>query len=201
MNQPFRTLDPAVLPAHFDAAAAEKHWDAVWQRTCAYRWDPTRPRAQTFVVDTPPPTVSGSLHMGHVFSYTQTDVIVRQRRMSGLNIFYPIGWDDNGLPTERRVQNFFNVRCDAQLPYEPGLKLEQSQLSESERKKVPPRLVSRGNFIELCQQVTHEDEKVFESLFRRIGLSVDWTQTYSTIDDRCRHLAQLSFLDLFNKGH
>jgi valyl-tRNA synthetase len=201
MSQPFRTLDPAVLPAHFDAAAAEKHWDAVWQRTRAYRWDSTRPRAETFVVDTPPPTVSGSLHMGHVFSYTQTDVIVRQRRMSGLNIFYPIGWDDNGLPTERRVQNFFNVRCDAQLPYEPGLKLEQSQLSESERRKVPPRLVSRRNFIELCQQVTHEDEKVFESLFRRIGLSVDWTQTYSTIDDRCRHLAQLSFLDLFNKGH
>lgn len=201
MRQPIRTLNPAALPAHFDGAAAEKHWNEVWQRTGTYTWDAASTREQSFVIDTPPPTVSGSLHMGHVFSYTHTDVIARQRRMLGLNVFYPMGWDDNGLPTERRVQNFFHVRCDPKLPYEPQLALEQSPLGEQERRKTPPRVVSRRNFIELCRHVTHQDERAFEGLFRRIGLSVDWTQSYATIDDHCRHLAQLSFLDLFRKGH
>jgi len=201
MSQPIGTLDPAALPAHFDGAAAETRWNEEWQRTGAYAWDAARGRDQSFVIDTPPPTVSGSLHMGHVFSYTHTDVIARQRRMLGLNVFYPMGWDDNGLPTERRVQNFFHVRCDPKLPYEPQLALEQSQLSEQQRRKTPPRVVSRRNFIELCRHVTNQDERAFEQLFRRIGLSVDWTQSYATIDDHCRHLAQLSFLDLFGKGH
>ena len=201
MSQPFKTVDPAALPPHFDAPGAEKRWDDVWERTGAYAWDASRARADSFVIDTPPPTVSGSLHMGHVFSYTHTDVIARQRRMRGQNVFYPMGWDDNGLPTERRVQNFFHVRCDPKLPYEAGLALEQSRLSDGERKKNAPRVVSRRNFIELCHRVTAEDERVFEGLFRRIGLSVDWRQTYATIDDRCRHLAQLSFLDLYRKGH
>lgn len=201
MRQPFRTLDPASLPAHFDAPAAEQRWDEVWERAGIHHWDETRGRKETFVVDTPPPTVSGSLHMGHVFSYTHTDVIVRQRRMRGLNVFYPMGWDDNGLPTERRVQNYFHVRCDANAPYEPELSLEQFSASEQERKKSPPRVVSRRNFIDLCHRVTSEDEQAFEGLFRRIALSVDWRQTYATIDERCRHLAQLSFLDLFQKGH
>ena len=201
MRQPIRPLDPAALPAHFDAAAAEHRWNEAWQGSGAYAWDAARPREQSFVIDTPPPTVSGSLHMGHVFSYTHTDVIARQRRMLGLNVFYPMGWDDNGLPTERRVQNFFHVRCDPKLPYEAQLALEQSTLSEQERRRTPPRVVSRRNFIELCRHVTDQDERAFEQLFRRIGLSVDWTQSYATIDDHCRHLAQLSFLDLFNKGH
>jgi valyl-tRNA synthetase len=201
MNQPFHILDPAMLPAHFDGAAAELRWNEAWQRSAAYAWDANRPRDQSFVIDTPPPTVSGSLHMGHVFSYTHTDVIARQRRMRGLNVFYPMGWDDNGLPTERRVQNFFHVRCDPKLPYEPQLALEQSRLSDAERRKTPPRVVSRRNFIELCRHVTHQDEQAFEALFRRIGLSVDWAQTYATIDDHCRHLAQLSFLDLYRQGH
>jgi valyl-tRNA synthetase len=201
MRQSVRTLDPSALPAHFDGPAAEKRWNEVWQRTGAYAWDAAGTREQSFVIDTPPPTVSGSLHMGHVFSYTHTDVIARQRRMLGLNVFYPMGWDDNGLPTERRVQNFYHVRCDPTLPYEPQLALEQSQLSEQERRKIPPRVVSRRNFIELCRHVTHQDERAFEELFRRIGLSVDWLQSYATIDDHCRHLAQLSFLDLFRKGH
>src|SRR5262245_65256923 len=117
----FRTLDPATLPRHFDAAEAERRWAAERERAGAYRWDPALPREQGFVVDTPPPTVSGSLHIGHVFSYTHTDVMVRQARMRGLNVFYPMGWDDNGLPTERRVQNYFHVRCDPTAAYEPGL--------------------------------------------------------------------------------
>jgi valyl-tRNA synthetase len=201
MRPPIRPLDISALPAHFDGPAAEKRWNEEWQRTGAYTWDATATRDRSFVIDTPPPTVSGSLHMGHVFSYTHTDVIARQRRMLGMNVFYPMGWDDNGLPTERRVQNFYHVRCDPKLPYEPQLALEQSRLSEPERRKTPPRVVSRRNFIELCRHVTHQDEQAFEELFRRIALSVDWAQSYATIDDHCRHLAQLSFLDLFHKGH
>src|SRR3990172_13338504 len=102
----------AEIPERYEPARAEREWAARWQQWDLYRWDRSRPRSETFVVDTPPPTVSGSLHVGHVFSYTQQDIMVRHRRMRGQNIFYPMGWDDNGLPTERRVQNFFNVRCD-----------------------------------------------------------------------------------------
>jgi valyl-tRNA synthetase len=193
-----RTLDPTTLPSHFDARAAELRWGAAWEAAGVYRWDPSRPREETYVVDTPPPTVSGSLHMGHVFSYTHTDVLVRQRRMLGRNIFYPMGWDDNGLPTERRVQNYFHVRCDAALPYDPALAVAPAD--DARRKAERPRVVSRRNFIELCHTVTGADEKAFEDLFRRIALSVDWSQTYATIDDLSRRTAQASFLDLFRKG-
>ncbi|MBI5515558.1 MAG: valine--tRNA ligase [Deltaproteobacteria bacterium] len=193
-----KTLDPTTLPAHFDASAAERRWGALWDELGVYRWDPERPREDTYVVDTPPPTVSGSLHMGHVFSYTHTDVLVRQRRMLGKNIFYPMGWDDNGLPTERRVQNYFHVRCDAALAYDPSLAVTQAD--DARRKGERPRVVSRRNFIELCHTVTSADERAFEDLFRRIALSVDWSQTYATIDDNARRTAQASFLDLFRKG-
>src|SRR2546422_815827 len=193
-----RVIDPARLPKHFDAPAAEARWDAEWARARVYAYDPARPREETFVVDTPPPTVSGSLHVGHVFSYTHTDVVVRCQRIRGRDAFYPMGWDDNGLPTERRVQNLFHVRCDARAPYEPDLALEPATAAKA---KEPPRIVSRRNFIDLCLRVTREDEEAFKTLWRRIGLSVDWSQEYSTIDARCRHLAQLSFRDLFEKGH
>jgi len=194
-----RTIDFASLPKHFDAVEAETRLDAFWEEQRVYHYDPSRPREETFVVDTPPPTVSGSLHMGHVFSYTHTDVLVRQRRMRGQNIFYPMGWDDNGLPTERRVQNYFHVRCEPRVPYDPELKLEPA--SKKKIKKERPLVISRRNFIELCQQVTVEDEKAFMALWRRLGLSVDWRQEYATIDERSRHLAQLSFLDLFDEDH
>ena len=101
--RPVRSIDPKSLPKHFDAVDVEARWDASWQDAGVYHYDPERPREETFVVDTPPPTASGSLHIGHVFSYTQADVVVRYQRMRGMNIFYPMGWDDNGLPTERRV--------------------------------------------------------------------------------------------------
>ncbi len=191
-------FDPTRLPKHFDAADAEARWGREWERLGIYGYEPGRPRGQTFVVDTPPPTVSGSLHVGHVFSYTHADVIVRQQRMGGRAIFYPMGWDDNGLPTERRVQNYFHVRCDPRLPYEGDLALEPPDPAAL---KGPPRVVSRRKFIELCARVTREDEEAFKTLWRRLGLSVDWREEYATIDDRCRHLAQLSFLDLFQKGH
>jgi valyl-tRNA synthetase len=185
------------LPKHFDSAAAERRWDAEWQQTGIYHYDEKRPREETFVVDTPPPTVSGSLHVGHMFSYTQPDIVVRFWRMRGKNIFYPMGWDDNGLPTERRVQNYFHVRCEAHVAYEPGLDLPEA--SDAQRKE-RPRLVSRKNFIELCHKLTEKDELAFQNLFRRLGLSVDWRQTYATIDDHCRWIAQTSFLDLYQKG-
>src|SRR5262245_23823813 len=167
-----RAIDPSTLPKHFDSAGAEARWHVHWEALGAYAYDPSRPRDETFVVDTPPPTVSGSLHVGHVFSYTHADVMARYRRMRGDAVFYPMGWDDNGLPTERRVQNYYHVRCDPRAPVEPGLQLPQAP----EKTKEPPRLVSRPNFIELCLALTAEDEKAFKALWQRLGLSVDWTQ-------------------------
>ncbi|MCP4904631.1 MAG: valine--tRNA ligase [bacterium] len=195
---PVRSIDPARLPKHFEAVAVEARWDAEWQRNGVYHYDPSRSREETFVVDTPPPTASGSLHIGHVFSYTHADVVVRYKRMRGMNIFYPMGWDDNGLPTERRVQNYFHIRCDPNTPYEAGLVFEQA--SAKTRKK-PARLVSRPNFIEACYDLIREDEDAFSLLWHRLGLSVDWRQEYQTIDDHCRRTAQRSFRDLWEKGH
>ncbi len=188
-------LDPG---QHFESRAAEEKWDRLWREQGVHRFDEGS-AAPTFVIDTPPPTVSGSLHVGHVFSYTQTDVLARHQRMNGRNVFYPMGWDDNGLPTERRVQNYFHVRCDPAVPYERAFAMEAPPSDGGT--KTPPRKISRGNFIELCLALTAEDEKAFKSLWQRLGLSVDWSQEYSTISDRSRRLAQLSFLDLFRKGH
>src|SRR5262245_1176311 len=193
-----RTIDPTRLPKHFEGAAAEARWDAEWERLGVHRYDPARPRSETFVVDTPPPTVSGSLHVGHVFSYTHADVLVRYQRMRGRNIFYPMGWDDNGLPTDARDQGGSPVACDARAPHEAGL---GAVPTSGAGRKEPPRSVSRRNFIELCLELTRQDEEAFKTLWRRIGLSVDWREEYATIDTRCRHLAQLSFRDLFDKGH
>jgi valyl-tRNA synthetase len=194
----FDAIDPASLPKHYDAPAAEKRWAAEWERGGIYHYDPTRPRAETFVIDTPPPTASGSLHPGHVFSYTHTDIVARYARMRGRNVFYPIGWDDNGLPTERRVQNYFHILCDPSVPYEPGLVLEEASAAAS---KEPRRRVSRPNFIEACERVTRQDEQAFKDLWTRLGLSFDWREEYQTIDARCRRIAQYSFLDLWRKGH
>jgi valyl-tRNA synthetase len=193
-----RHIDPTALPKHFKAQECEQHWHRIWEAKGIYHYEPSRPREETFVVDTPPPTVSGALHIGHVFSYTHTDIIVRYKRMRGFNIFYPMGWDDNGLPTERRVQNYFHVKCNPQLSYTPNLQLKQAT---AKIRKKPMQDVSRKNFIELCHQLTQEDEQAFMNLWQRVGLSVDWREEYATIDDHCRHLAQLSFLDLYEKGH
>jgi valyl-tRNA synthetase len=198
MTERYPRIDPDRIPKHFEAPEAESRWNDVWQKSGIYRWDPTRPRDETFVVDTPPPTVSGSLHIGHVFSYTHTDVLVRYQRMRGRNIYYPMGWDDNGVPTERRVQNYFHVRCDPRVDYEADLVIEPAT---SKIRKKPPRVVSRANFIELCHRITEEDEKAFLELWQRTGLSVDWDEQYATIDDHCRLVSQQSFRDLFRKGH
>jgi valyl-tRNA synthetase len=177
-----------------DLREIEERWRAFWLDDGVYRYDPSRGREETFVVDTPPPTVSGSLHIGHACSYTHTDVMVRFQRMRGKNIFYPMGWDDNGLPTERRVQNVFNVRCDPTLPYDEDLKLEFGREGDVV-------FVSRPNFIELCDRVVVEDERQFKEVFQRLGLSVDWDHGYATIDRRARYVSQWSFLRLLEAGH
>jgi valyl-tRNA synthetase len=171
----------------------EQKWTRRWEDTGVYRFDRSRPRADVYAIDTPPPTVSGSLHVGHVFSYTHTDVIARFQRMRGRAVFYPMGWDDNGLPTERRVQNYFGVRCDPSLPYDPSFR-------PPDKPGKAPVPVSRPNFVELCARLTAEDEKVFEHLWRYLGLSVDWSMTYATIDRRAQRVSQLSFLRLLKRG-
>jgi len=193
-----RGASPSILPTRLDAAEVERKWMEAWERAGTYHYDPSRARAETFAIDTPPPTVSGRLHVGHVFSYAHTDFIARFQRMRGKNVFYPMGWDDNGLPTERRVQNFFHVRCDPSLPYDPALEMEPVGARKPEG---PPRQVSRRNFIELCGRVTAEDERAFRDLWTRLGLSVDWRHEYATIDDRSRAVAQLAFLRLLAAGH
>jgi valyl-tRNA synthetase len=172
----------------------EAKWKARWHEAGTYRFDRSRPRGDVYAIDTPPPTVSGSLHVGHVFSYTHTDVVARFQRMRGKAVFYPMGWDDNGLPTERRVQNYFGVRCDPSLPYDPGFEPPASPGGKQ------PISISRPNFVELCARLTAEDEKAFEALWRHLGLSVDWEMTYATIDKRAQRISQASFLRLLGKG-
>jgi valyl-tRNA synthetase len=172
----------------------EQRWSDWWEENGTYRFDRTKSRSEVYSIDTPPPTVSGSLHVGHVFSYTHTDCMARYKRMRGFEVFYPMGWDDNGLPTERRVQNYFGVRCDPSLPYDPGF--------------IPPEhpdakaqvAISRRNFVELCEKLTVEDEVAFEDLWKRMGLSVDWTQTYQTIDRNAQRTSQLAFLRNLERG-
>jgi valyl-tRNA synthetase len=172
----------------------EAKWSSSWEADGTYAFDRTRPRAEVFSIDTPPPTVSGSLHVGHVFSFTQTDCVARFHRMRGRAVFYPMGWDDNGLPTERRVENYFGVRCDPTLGYDPAF----TPPDKPDPKKTVS--VSRPNFIELCLRLTVEDEKAFENLFRRLGLSVDWSVNYVTIGERARRASQRAFLRNLARG-
>src|SRR6266508_2935184 len=171
----------------------ERKWAERWARSGVYRFDRSKSRVEVFSIDTPPPTVSGSLHLGHAFSYTQTDVIARFQRMRGRAVFYPMGWDDNGLPTERRVQRHFGVLCDPSLPYKPAFEPPAWPSKQ-------PIAVSRPNFVELCSQLTMQDEQAFEALFRRLGLSVDWSLTYATIGEQARRASQRAFLRLLAKG-
>jgi valyl-tRNA synthetase len=171
----------------------EKKWSAIWEADGTYRFDRSVTRDQVFSIDTPPPTVSGSLHVGHAFSYTHTDTVARFKRMRGFEVFYPMGWDDNGLPTERRVQNYFGVTCDPSVPYDPAFVPPEIPLKH-------PIPISRPNFVALCEQLTAEDEKAFEHVWRTLGLSVDWTHTYATIDRRSRLAAQRAFLRNLARG-
>jgi valyl-tRNA synthetase len=185
----------------------EDRWARRWQEEGTYTFDRAavdRPdgragvadaagRADVYAIDTPPPTVSGSLHVGHVFSYTHTDTVARFQRMRGKAVFYPMGWDDNGLPTERRVQNVYGVRCDPALPYDPGF-------APPDRPFDPPLAISRRSFVELCAELTARDEREFEALWRRLGLSVDWSLTYTTIGPAARAASQRAFLGALPGG-
>ena len=184
---------PIVLPGKPALEGLEAKWNARWEAEGTYRFDRGRARADVYSIDTPPPTVSGSLHAGHVFSYTHTDVIARFQRMRGKAVFYPMGWDDNGLPTERRVQHYYGVRCDPSLPYDPGFRPPEKPGKQAVS-------VSRPNFVELCNRLTAEDEKAFEHLWRHLGLSVDWSMTYATIDRRAQRVSQTAFLRLLQRG-
>jgi valyl-tRNA synthetase len=193
-------LAPATTPEKVSVEGLETKWAAKWDENCVYNFDRNADRANIYSIDTPPPTVSGSLHVGHVFSYTHTDVVARFQRMLGKEVYYPMGWDDNGLPTERRVQNFFGVRCDPSLPYDPNF-VPPFEGGDNKSSKAADQIpISRRNFIELCEKLTTEDEKQFEALWRRLGLSVDWSQTYQTISPDAQAVSQKAFLNNLERG-
>jgi valyl-tRNA synthetase len=181
------------LPERPSLDGLEDKWSRRWQEAGTYAFDRSKERSDVYAIDTPPPTVSGELHMGHVFSYTHTDTVARFQRMRGKAVFYPMGWDDNGLPTERRVQNVYGVRCDPSLPYDP-------EWAPPATPPKPPVSISRRNFVDLCGRLTVEDEKAFEALWRRLGLSVDWSMTYTTIGDTSRAVSQRGFLRNLARG-
>ncbi|MCA0295462.1 MAG: valine--tRNA ligase [Actinobacteria bacterium] len=172
----------------------EAKWSQAWREQDTYAFVRPASREQVFSIDTPPPTVSGSLHVGHVFSYTHTDLVARYQRMRGKHVFYPMGWDDNGLPTERRVQNFYGVRCDPSLPYDPDF---TPPANPDPKRQLP---VSRRNFVSLCHELTAVDEQAFENLWRTLGLSVDWGALYATISDESQTVAQRAFLRNLARG-
>jgi valyl-tRNA synthetase len=173
MDYPKPIGDIEELPKNYGGLEREKFWQQYWMDCGVYRFDPTKQRSEIFSVDTPPPTVSGALHIGHVYSYTQTDMNVRYQRMKGKHIFYPFGFDDNGLPTERLVER------------EKGIRAHE---------------VGREKFIEECRPIVEAAEQEFIALWQSLALSCDWSQFYTTIADRSRAISQASFIDLYNKG-
>jgi len=183
-----------VVPDKPALEGLEETWSARWRADDTYAFDRTQPRENVYSIDTPPPTVSGSLHVGHVFSYTHTDLVARYQRMRGKAVFYPMGWDDNGLPTERRVQNYFGVRCDPSLPYVE----DYAPPEKPDAKRQVP--ISRPNFVELCERLVEQDEEIFEELWRTLGLSVDWSQHYTTIGPQAQRVSQIAFLRNYARG-
>ena len=178
----------------YKALEIEKKHQEAWEKKDVYSYDGEASSENTFVIDTPPPTVSGALHIGHLFSYTQTDIIARFQRMRGKNVFYPMGWDDNGLPTEKRIQNLYGVSCDPSLPWKP---VDFQPLSKKDKTR---RKISRKNFLALCDRQAQADEQKYRIFWSRLGLSVDWSQTYRTIDSRSQKISQTAFINLYKKG-
>lgn len=161
------------LPKNYNAKESEKKWQDFWDKEGVYKFDKDSEKP-VFSIDTPPPYISSdSLHTGHAMSYTQAEIIVRYHRMKGENVFYPMGFDDNGLPTERFVEKKY--------------KIDKSK-------------ITRKEFVELCLRETKEGGKKYEELWRRLGLSVDWSLLYSTINPLSQKISQRSFLDLYRKG-
>ena len=192
MTDPFALT--RALPDKPVLEGLEAKWGEVWAEEGTYAFTRPSSRDEVFSIDTPPPTVSGSLHVGHVFSYTPPDTVARYQRMRGKHVFYPMGWDDNGLPTERRVQNYYGVRCDPSIPYDPDF---EAPAKPDPKRQVP---ISRANFIELCHELTAVDEQAFEDLWRQLGLSVDWSTLYTTISADSQAVAQKAFLRNHARG-
>ncbi len=190
----------AQVPEKATVDGLEAKWVPRWEDSGVYAFEDSANREQIYSIDTPPPTASGSLHVGHVFSYTHTDVVARFQRMRGMDVFYPMGWDDNGLPTERRVQNYYGVRCDPTLPYQENFQPPYEGGDNKSSKAADQLPISRRNFIELCEKLTEEDEKAFENLWRTLGLSVDWKQTYRTISKEAQRVSQAAFLNNLSRG-
>jgi valyl-tRNA synthetase len=163
----------AALEGRYDFKTAEPRLQQLWAEAGIYEFDPHH-SGKPYTVDTPPPTVSGRIHIGHVYSYTQADVMIRYHRMKGEQIFYPFGFDDNGLPTEIFAETVKGIRA---------------------------RDVGRRRFIQECLSLSEQVEAQFERFWKRLGLSVDWRLKYSTIDDRSRRISQAAFIDLYEKGH
>ncbi|MGI9578179.1 MAG: valine--tRNA ligase, partial [Microthrixaceae bacterium] len=189
-------LNDRIVPEKVAVDGLDDKWAGAWEEAGTYSFDRSASRADVFSIDTPPPTVSGSLHVGHVFSYTHTDTVARFQRMRGKEVFYPMGWDDNGLPTERRVENYFGVLCDPSVGYVEGLEPPEKPA----KKRGDFVRVSRPNFIEFCQRLLGVDEQAFEQTWRHLGLSVDWSMTYATIDERSRRISQRAFLRNLARG-
>ncbi len=183
------------VPERPSVDGLETAWIARWEQEGLYRFDRQAPRDAVYAIDTPPPTVSGSLHLGHVFSYTHTDVVARYQRMRGREVFYPMGWDDNGLPTERRVENYYGVRCDPTLPPDPDFTVPAPAAGQG-----PKTPIARKNFVELCQHLTAADEVAFKDLWRHLGVSIDWTLEYATISPATQAISQRAFLAMLARG-
>ncbi len=180
------------LPDKPTLAGIEARWRARWADDGTYRFDRTKDRADVFSIDTPPPTVSGTLHIGHCASYTHTDICARFWRMRGREVFYPMGWDDNGLNVERRVQLTLGITCDPSLPYDPAF-------VPRDPPPKPPHPVSRPNFVECCGRVTEMLEEQYFELWSTLGLSVDWDHSYTSIGPKATRTSQHSFLDLLGR--
>ena len=178
----------------YQSQQIESKWQSRWDKNKTYAYEASSNK-KDFVIDTPPPTVSGSLHIGHIFSYTQTDIIARFKRMMGYNVFYPMGWDDNGLPTEKRIQKLYAVQCDPHLKYDSKFKAEKKTGRQKDYK-----WISRQNFLEVCRQQVLEDEAQYKHLWNQMALSVDWSYNYQTISLESQKISQYSFIDLYNKN-
>ncbi len=161
-----------MLDKKYNAQEKETKWLNYWKDNKIYEFKPDH--REVYSIDTPPPTVSGKIHIGHIFSYSQTEMIARYKRLRGYNIFYPFGFDDNGLPSERLVEK------------EQGKKAAE---------------IGREEFSKLCYDTTDKYEKDFQELFSKMGVSTDWDIHYKTVSPSTIKVSQLSFLDLINKGH